>query len=227
MNNFLIKRIQNYFDTSITPARCIEYLGKIKPIKYDHMAFRTINKEDFTKLSKIILSARYKRMDETIEIPLKNKSNCYKYAHWFKNENYLVPRIFLSQAYMDMYYSNIVNSNYYSKEIKIQKLQEKSDDYILWTYLHGDEINHLAVDMSDYPDFEERIYQMAKDLDLEMNDSAGLFQVSEDKKLIQCSTKADKLENGQRKNYIEFVKRIDGRDGFEGNNAYGIFQSTK
>jgi hypothetical protein len=228
MTKFLNHKIKNYFKTSTTPAKCIEYLLFQYPHKlnnFDHMAFRTITHSKFNELSQIITNHNFENKG-TVTIPQKSRKDITRFAHWFKNDNFIVPRIFLSMGYTTLYHDSIINSEFYSNRKKYTKLRKLGDDYITWTWLYDNEINHLAIDMSDYEDFENTILKMAEDLNLDMNQDEGLFQTSKDGKLIQCSTKADFYE-GRRKNYIEFVKRIDGRDGFEGNNAYGIFQSTK
>ena len=228
MSKFIFDKLTNYFHTSRTPQKCINYLTKLnkgQKIKYDHMAFRSIYQDKFLNIIDQVENAGYKNMKDLIDIPVKNDLDARKFAHWFKNEGELIPRVFLSFGIMTDEQRAIINSKL-NDNIKLHKLKENGDDYISWTHLYDDEINHVAVDLSHIEDFENFIYKMANDLNLEMNDSQGLFQVSADKKLIQCSTKSD-YWNGERKNYIEFVKRIDGRDGFEGKNAYGIFQSTK
>lgn len=228
MTHFLSQKLQNYFHTSNTPQKCINYLTKLNgnKIKYDHMAFRSIYSDKFNNISNLLLMNNgYKNMNETIHIPQKTHTDAKKIAHWFKNDKQQIPRVFLSMAEITPEQYQLIKSDM-SERNKLKELRKLGDDYVYWTYLYDDEINHVAIDMSDFEDFEKTIYQMTNDLNLEMNDSQGLFQVSADKKLIQCSTKSD-FYLGNRKNYIEFVKRIDGRDGFEGNNAYGIFQSTK
>lgn len=230
MTKFLNKKISNYFKTSITPKRCIKYLKKTYPTKinnYDHMAFRTINQESFFQMHNIITSSNFEKI-ETLEIPINFKSqDVWKYANWYKNSSFIIPRIFLSRGYGTISHDSVINSKFLSNSKKYKKLRKLGDDYVAWTWLYNDEINHVAIDMSDYEDFEDVILKMASDLDLNMNyGNDKMFQVSKDEKLIQCSTKAD-LYNGKNKNYIEFVKRIDGREGFEGGNAHGIFQSTK
>lgn len=240
-NTFLLSKINNYFKTSHTPLKCINYLKHKYPHKlntYDHMAFRSISTTNFNQLSSHILSEGFEQQPDIIEIPVKKRTDVYKFARWYKNNNFIVPRIFLSMGYTTMYHDSIINStnshycnlcqvSHNSIDYRYKKLQQLGDDYIPWTFLHGDEINHIAINMSDYENFEEVILQMAKDLNLDMNNNNNnIFQISNDKKLIQCSTKSDDFYDQYPKNYIEFVKRIDGREGFEGNNAYSIFKST-
>lgn len=220
-NFYLSKKLTNYFHTSTTPQKCINYLTKLNggKIKYDHMAFRSINFQDFNTITNHLQYTGYLNMNETIDIPIKNKYDSLKYAHWFKDSSLLIPRVFLSIAQLTPQHNNIIKNM--PKNEALRELKKLGDDYVFWTYLYEDEINHVAIDLSDLGEkYEDVIYKMANDLNLEMNEDQGLFQVSGDKKLIQCSTKAD-YWNGERKNYIEFVRRIDGRDGFEGKNAYG------
>ena len=235
--NFIKTKISRYFETSNTPIKCINYLKAVHPhipFKYDHMAFRSLYHKDFNYLSEQIEKAGYIRANETLDLnPLAKGLIVNKYAHWFKHKNLNedVPRVFLSQGYPQLHHEGIMNASYLSEKKRFKRLKKtaKDDDYVFWTWLYSDEINHLAVDMSEYGDnFEEAIYDMADKLNLEMNhtNNGSLFHVSGDGKLIQCSTKAD-FYNGERKNFIEFVRRIDGREGFDTNNANGIFKSTK
>jgi hypothetical protein len=61
----------------------------------------------------------------------------------------------------------------------------------------------------------------------------GEIQVSDDKNLLQFSLKADRVEKhfaeGNKMVYgsfIEFIERLNGREGFHTRNASKIFEST-
>jgi len=104
-----------------------------------------------------------------------------------------------------------------------------SDNYIDWTLRWGDDINHIALDLSHYPDELHTIMnRMSNDLGIAMNDD-GRVQVSSDG--LQGSTQAE-LVGGSPKSFVEFiVRKIDPatkkrRDGFDGMNANAIFEST-
>jgi len=111
------------------------------------------------------------------------------------------------------------------------------DQYLAWALTWGESINHLAFDLSAYPDpFEQIIKEMAHDLCLEMNTNIHnqgdpTIMVSNDLLLKQASTKSD-LVNGIPKAYIEFICRLkdpltgNPRDGFDTFSANGIFEST-
>lgn len=226
---FLAKRIHNYYLTSNTPMRCIKYLQNKYPnnkLIYDHLAFRTINPKKFVIIKDELTNFGYKNMGD-IEIPQKHKLDTPKNAIWLKKEDYYMPRIFLSIGYPSWYESCILQDFYYNKRQKYIKLSQMHDDYVFWTWLWDTEINHIALDMSDFgEEYNNIIEKMIEDLKLEMNNPEDIYQISSDGKLIQCSTKAD-IYNDNKKNFIEFVRRIDGRDGFEGKNATKIFDSTK
>ena len=229
LSSFLKNKIINYYETSTTPMKCINYLKLNYPqynLKYDHIAFRSICNEKYDFLKNTFIQDGYHKMN-TINIPLSNNDDTFKHAIWFKNQYNKIPRIFLSIGYPTSLENYIIDSNRFSNQEKEDMLNERKDDYVKWTWLFDTEINHIALDMSDYgDDFYKVIETMINDLNLTMNNSDNIYQISKDKKLIQCSTKAD-LFNNKSKNFIEFVRRIDNRDGFEGDNAAVIFESTK
>ena len=67
-----------------------------------------------------------------------------------------------------------------------------------------------------------------------LNNEEDPIEVSRDGKLLQASTVADKIsykfEDGNVHlvpyTFVEFIQRIDGREGFETKNAARIFTST-
>ena len=83
---------------------------------------------------------------------------------------------------------------------------------------------------------------MENDLDLNMNisENNGKYQISVDSHLLQCSTKSDIVDE-LPKSYIEFVYReilpeskiksfptsVDRKEGFDPISANTIFKSTK
>ena len=225
MNKFLQNKLTSYFNTSNTPDLCMKYLRLNYPlnkVNLDHLAFRSIAIEDYHRIKNEILNNGYTKQ-ETFEIPQIKETDIKKTATWFKHHE--LPRIFLSYGELTYQHQLIVESCF-PDDMKYKYLTELGDDYPAWTYMWKDEINHVAIDMSNYDNFKRNIKKMQRDLSLKMNDKNGLYQVSKDKLLIQCSTKAD-IYHDVPKNYIEFVKRINGREGFEASNAYNIFKSTE
>ena len=117
------------------------------------------------------------------------------------------------------------------------------DQYLAWTYYWNEHINHIAIDLSNYGEyFSDIIEEMENDLDLNMNisENDGKYQISVDSHLLQCSTKSDIVDE-LPKSYIEFVYReilpeskikifptsVDRKEGFDPISANTIFKSTK
>jgi 4-hydroxyphenylpyruvate dioxygenase-like putative hemolysin len=100
---------------------------------------------------------------------------------------------------------------------------------LAWTLIHGNAINHIAL---THDNIEQLFNNIRKDPKLNL---ATELQYSEDKKLMQFSLEADKIKYEFRNGdvdflpgyFIEFIQRIDDRDGFEVSNASKIFDSTK
>ena len=103
------------------------------------------------------------------------------------------------------------------------------NQYLAWTLIYRHYVvNHFAIEIENI----EKLYQQLNE-DKIINISSNL-QVSEDKKLLQFSTKAEnnlvKFTEGFfdiPTNFLEFVERKDNRDGFSEKNADIIFDSTK
>lgn len=225
MNKFLKNKLANYYKTSNTPDLCMKYLRLNYPlnkVNIDHLAFRSITIEDNLRIKYNILDNGYIQQ-ETFEIPQHKPTDIVKTATWFSHQE--LPRIFLSYGQPTRLHLEIIESCF-PDDMKYEYLINLGDDYPAWTYMWNDEINHIALNMSYYNNFFGTIEMMASELNLEMNDKNGLFQISKDKLLVQCSTKAE-LHHNIPKNYIEFVKRINGREGFDSSNAYNIFKSTE
>ena len=225
MNKFLKNKLANYYKTSKTPYLCMKYLRLNHPlnnVNIDHIAFRSIAIEDNLRIKYEILENGYKQQ-ETFEIPQIKSTDIVKTATWFKHHE--LPRIFLSYGELTHQHKEIIESCF-PDDMKYQYLIDLGDDYPAWTYIWNNEINHVALNMSYYDNFFDIIKRMNSELNLEMNNKNGIYQISKDGNLIQCSTKADYHCNIP-KNYIEFVKRINGREGFEASNAYNIFKSTE
>jgi hypothetical protein len=141
-------------------------------------------------------------------------------ATWLKSNCF---RVFLSQ-YRGLNNFKINNFEEYKK-------LQKENDYVAWTLLHKDDINHVAIQVEDIEDIIKRIRQ---DGTIMLNNENNPIEISRDGKLLQASTVADKIsykfEDGNVHlvpyTFVEFIQRIDGREGFETRNAARIFTST-
>jgi len=115
---------------------------------------------------------------------------------------------------------------------ELYKEINKRNQYLGWTMLFRDQINHIAFLVDD---IEEICHQINNDFpEYTLNNIENPIQVSEDGDLLQFSIMADtidyKFSDGVRAvpfSFIEFVERKNGRTGFEGQNAAKIFDSTK
>jgi 4-hydroxyphenylpyruvate dioxygenase-like putative hemolysin len=102
------------------------------------------------------------------------------------------------------------------------------NQYLGWTLIHGEAINHVALVTPNIENFYSQLQ-----LDPQVNIATGL-QVSQDRKLKQFSLQADQIlhtfPNGEIRSvpayFVEFIERINGREGFEVGNARQIFKST-
>ncbi len=115
---------------------------------------------------------------------------------------------------------------------ELYKEINKRNQYLGWTMLFRDQINHIAFLVDN---IEETCSQIKNDFpEYTLNNLKNPIQVSSDGHLLQFSIMADtidyKFSDGVKPvpfSFIEFVERKNGRRGFEGDNAAKIFDSTK
>jgi len=239
MRKFLASGFRKYYAETPTANKCIRYLNDKYPYimpRIDHIAYRQLG--DIESLEKLLVKSDYHLMDK-IDLPTENP-DFIKTAFWYKHSSF--PRIFLSSVGLNNLPIDLKKKLYMEKNINIYNQLNEYDQYLAWTYFWGNNINHIAIDLSTYPDeFPEIIENMEKDLNLKMNstNSGNKFQISSDGYLTQCSTKSDYIQNIP-KSYIEFVHRavlpgnktelfpssIHRKDGFDASNANTIFKST-
>lgn len=212
-----------------------KYLKKnyILDSKIDHIAYRSFEKK---KKVNYLKSEGYKEQKDKYNFKRHNAS-----AIWLKHDREIIPRIFIS-GYNSIYDDkNILASNldiekivYYinNEEAKISykfynEIYEKNQ-YLAWTLIFRDNImNHIAFNVKDIKCLYKKL---KKDEIIEISNN---IQISEDKKLLQFSTKSEKnlVKFPDGKYYIptyffEFVERLDNREGFSEKNADIIFDST-
>jgi len=239
--NKVTTKIEKYYLETPTASKCLNYLKKRYPFimpTIDHTAYRFLSCEKYRLFAREMDSDYH--LKGYLDFPLKPTDKYHKQAYWYNHQTY--SRLFASFIEISK-----------EDEIRIEKLMESNlprkgkydqlksmDQYMAWTVMWGDSINHLALDLSLYPDpFEQIIEEMAQELNLEMNDyhfnnpspNNPSIAVSQDGFLKQASTKADKVD-GIPKAYLEFVSRsVDPREGsrrngFDTFSANGIFEST-
>jgi len=217
---------------------CYNKVQKYNPSyvrKIDHCAFRSLNKTQFNNVHKECISFQ--------NGPLLPQKETYIFpeidvvAGWYKtlSDQTILPRVFSS-----LYTGNNRDSvevedlnrdsvreqerSIYSYERYEELL--KQNHYLAWTLLFPYEVNHVGFEVSNIRD----VYVDLKKNGFILN---GDIQVSDDKTLLQFSLKADRVEKyfveGKKMVYgsfIEFIERLNGREGFHTRNASKIFEST-
>ena len=105
----------------------------------------------------------------------------------------------------------------------------EKNQYLAWTLVHRNNINHVAIEVTDINFAFEKVSAI-----LPINNPETPIQISEDKNLLQFTTKSSLksvlFEEGPFNiphNFIEFIERKNNRDGFSMKNADIIFNSTK
>ena len=209
---------------------CREYLPNHK---IDHIAYRSFNKNII--INNLENNGFKKQCDNF------NFENHNAHAVWLKNTESIIPRVFLSE-YNNIYTdSNLLNSNIDIDKINYYINNEdvnipynlyidiyNVNQYLAWTLVYRHYVvNHIAFEVENI----ELLYNKLNN-DKIINMSNNL-QISEDKNLIQFSTKAEdnlvKFTEGYFNIpvfFIEFVERKNNRDGFSEKNANIIFDST-
>ena len=199
----------------------------------DHYAYRSFNMKNIID----------KYPNYTKENDIYSFKNNNVQATWLSNKE--KPSIFVSE------YKGIMNDLNIKKKspIKLEKLNffiknnipidydfykqvNKYNQYLAWTLLFRDNINHIAFLVND---IEECCHNVISEFpEYTLTNSKNPIQISEDKSLLQFAIKADtidyKFNDGIHKvpfTFIEFIERKNNRRGFEDTNADKIFESTK
>ena len=204
--------------TKFTPTfRYIKHKFFNKDIKKDHIAHRSFNYEpiiDFYKSNSFHLkNDKYYFPDMNVKATWMNS----RYDNEF--------RVFVSQ------YNGTLNNNFIIKNYSDYLEVKKNNDYIAWTLLHKNDINHIAIEVNDIYDFVKIIKE---DRTIKLNNEENPINVSKDGNLLQASTICDKILYRFSNNeinlvpytFVEFVQRKNKREGFETSNAKEIFKST-
>ena len=199
--------------------------------KIDHYAYRTFDIDTILQ----------KYPDYKLEKDKYEFSNNVS-ARWLSKENN--PSIFVSQ------YNGILNDkniketsinldklNFYMRKSEIPEFSfykqiNDYDQYLGWTLLFKNQINHIAFLVDD---IEETHYQIENKFpEYDINNSDNPIQISKDKNLLQFSIMSETipfrfldLSKEIPFTFIEFVERKNNRVGFESQNAEKIFDSTK
>lgn len=201
----------------------------------DHIAFRSLykgmNKFDtamYEKKNEIYRFPEYKvkaneyyKIDKNAnaEYPLRIFSSYYAGEHQFNSQ---ISKIFCALQNND--FGEIYS---YDKYLQIYNWNQ----YVAWTMLHKDTINHIAFQVDD---IEKVTNTMIKDGFTFSKMNNKILNISPDGDLLQSSHVSIqtlyKFTDGYRNvpyTFLEFVERRNGREGFSESNANQIMHSTK
>lgn len=230
----LENQIRQYYQETPIANKCISYLLAKYPYimpQIDHIAYRFLDKSDWIEFNNKLDTNYICR--GRLDFPLKTNDRYFKHAHWYSHPIY--PRLFASFIDITQEDETTIKQikDTYPNDIDKYNQLKQMDQYLAWTTVWKDDINHMAFDLSRYPGkFEDLINEMIDDLQLDMNKFGenDIIMISEDGLLKQCSTKSN-IINGIPKAYIEFVCRYKNetgqlRDGFDTFSANNIFEST-
>lgn len=178
----------------------------------DHIAHRSFNYNHLINF--------YQNRSYTLKKDIYEFDNMNVNATWMKSDCY---RVFISQ------YKG--NEKFVINNFEDYKRIKNKNDYVAWTLLHGNDINHLAIEVKNIHEIIEKI---RKDGTIQLNNEDNPIKISKDGNLLQASTLADKIyykfPDGEGHlvpyTFIEFVERLNKREGFETGNAEKIFKST-
>jgi len=183
------------------------------PLVFDHVAHRSFG---YTPILSYYAYLGFRQQHDHYNFP-----NMSVHAIWLRHPSF---RVFLSQ-YEEPVFHQIKSYEDYERI-------QKQNDYVAWTLLHKDDINHIAIQV---PNLEEMVDKVKRDGHLPLNNPDKPIEESEDGNLRQASTVADKMvytfPNGDKREvpyaFVEFIERRNGREGFETKNAAQIFTSTQ
>ena len=208
----LLEKITKYYQYTPSFSYVKQRFFPKTPLVFDHVAHRSFG---YTPILSYYSSLKFQQQKDLYHFP-----HMGVHAIWLKHPSF---RVFLSQ-YEDPMFQQIKSYEDY------QRIQ-KQNDYVAWTLLHNDDINHIAIQVHNLDDILEKI---KRDGHLRLNNPTQPIEKSHDGKLRQASTIADKIPyvfpNGEMREvpyaFVEFIERRDGREGFETRNASRIFTST-
>ena len=244
--NYLKKYVNN--NTNLVNLVFNEIFKK-KSMKLDHIAHRTF-KNDLVSHTYIKKHSNFKLMNDRFRF-----TNHHAYAEWWDNiENKNIyndsidkrfhgkPKLFISTYKGVENDPNLINSNIDIDKIdfhiknpdsiisyKLYREIWEKNQYLAWTLVHRNNINHVAIEVTDINFAFEKVSAI-----LPINNPETPIQISEDKNLLQFTTKSSLksvlFEEGPFNiphNFIEFIERKNNRNGFSMKNADIIFNSTK
>lgn len=226
-----------------------KYIFNNKRMTIDHVAHRTF-KNDNVAHNYITKYTNFKLMNDQFKFKQHNA-----YAEWWDNVyeknlyNIKQPKKFIGtpKLFISTYKGVEVDHNLKDSSLDLDKIKFhinnpdsiisywlyrqiwKKNQYLAWTLVHRNDINHLAILVDDIDEICEKVSEI-----LPINNPDSPIQISNDGDLLQFSTKSSlistQFEEGIFQiphNFVEFIQRKNERRGFSEKNANIIINSTK
>ena len=227
----ILQKIATFNKTNKTVINICEKYSK-SILGVDHIAFRSLYK-GINKFDTTI----YEKKNEVYHFPEYNvKANEYYKYNKFTREYPL--RIFSSYYAGECHDGSILNL-LKNKNIDFGEMYSYHDylkiynwnQYVAWTMLHKDTINHIAFQVDDLQKVTNSMMDDGFTFS-KVNDQ--IINTSPDGNLLQSShisiKTLYKFTDGHHNvpyTFLEFVERRNGREGFSESNANQIMHSTK
>ena len=227
----ILQKIATFNKTNKTVINICEKYSK-SILGVDHIAFRSLYK-GMNKFDSTI----YEKKNEVYHFPEYNvKANEYYKYNKFTREYPL--RIFSSYYAGECHDGSILNL-LKNKNIDFGEMYSYHDylkiynwnQYVAWTMLHKDTINHIAFQVDDLQKVTNSMMDDGFTFS-KVNDQ--IINTSPDGNLLQSShisiKTLYKFTDGHHNvpyTFLEFVERRNGREGFSESNANQIMHSTK
>ena len=227
----ILQKIATFNKTNKTVINICEKYSK-SILGVDHIAFRSLYK-GMNKFDSTI----YEKKNEVYHFPEYNvKANEYYKYNKFTREYPL--RIFSSYYAGECHDGSILNL-LKNKNIDFGEMYSYHDylkifnwnQYVAWTMLHKDTINHIAFQVDDLQKITNSMMDDGFTFS-KVNDQ--IINTSPDGNLLQSShisiKTLYKFTDGHHNvpyTFLEFVERRNGREGFSESNANQIMHSTK
>jgi hypothetical protein len=266
-------------ETILTLLQDKKIINSIADIENDHFAFRTIGIPQlgieslapiFTHYGyfrKEFLHFKEKKLDAYWFSPPSEKyprifiseikvellsSTAQQIIHKYTNHLTTNPALTLNKYDLPALCNYINNPQYPLPSYEEYKTLKEESEYASWVLVNQNKLNHFTFSVHNFSepyDSLENFTLLLEENGITLNEAGGKIKVSPDKKLLQSSTVASKIEqtlsDGKYKipsSYIEFaerkplaefenipkeqLKRVHRREGFEAANADKIFEST-
>ena len=246
-----MQRLQHYLRNNKTLDIIHKKIFNNKPMTIDHLAHRSFN-NDNVSVEYTSKFNNFRWMSDKYNFKQHNA-----YAYWLdnyrepnqfrnnQNDERIIgtPKLFISTYRGVEYDFNLkdLTSNEKYEIVECIKHREKKisydfykkineiNQYLAWTLVHRNNVNHIAILVDDIFDTLKKVIEI-----IPVNNPVAPVQISEDRELLQFSTKSEnratEFSDGEHEvpvDFVEFIERKNRRNGFSEKNANIIFNSTK